>query len=148
MSFSWGEVTRWRASTLDAAATSLTTSRDDLVECNDELVTMGTPAHWTGDAAETARAYRAHREQRLEQVRRAVAELGPAATEREVVEGGVPREVGEVGGLAPRRRDPPVEPVETGVVGGVVPGALEVLAQPGALGTDAHQEPLPAVGGV
>lgn len=58
MSFSWGEVARWRASTLDAAATSLTSSRDALVDCNDELVTMGTPAHWTGDAAQTARTRR------------------------------------------------------------------------------------------
>ena len=56
MSFSWGEVTRWRASSLDAAATSVTSSRDDFVECNDELVTMGTPGRWTGDAAETGRS--------------------------------------------------------------------------------------------
>jgi glyoxylase-like metal-dependent hydrolase (beta-lactamase superfamily II) len=38
------------------------------------------------DAGEVARAYLAHREQRLEQVRAALAELGPDATARQVVE--------------------------------------------------------------
>jgi glyoxylase-like metal-dependent hydrolase (beta-lactamase superfamily II) len=38
------------------------------------------------DAGEVARAYLAHREQRLEQVRAALADLGPDATARQVVE--------------------------------------------------------------
>jgi len=38
------------------------------------------------DAAETARMYLAHREQRLEQVRGALEQLGPDATPRQVVE--------------------------------------------------------------
>jgi len=38
------------------------------------------------DAGEAARAYLAHREKRLEQVRRALDELGPQATARQVVE--------------------------------------------------------------
>jgi hypothetical protein len=38
------------------------------------------------DAAAAARQYLAHREQRLEQVRVAVAELGPDVTARAVVE--------------------------------------------------------------
>ncbi|MEQ3552160.1 MBL fold metallo-hydrolase [Pseudonocardia nematodicida] len=38
------------------------------------------------DAAETARAYLAHREQRLDQVRAALTELGPDASPRQVVE--------------------------------------------------------------
>jgi glyoxylase-like metal-dependent hydrolase (beta-lactamase superfamily II) len=38
------------------------------------------------DAGTVARAYLAHREQRLDQVRAAVAELGPTATPRQVVE--------------------------------------------------------------
>lgn len=38
------------------------------------------------DAAETARAYLAHREQRLDQVRAALREIGPDATPRQVVE--------------------------------------------------------------
>lgn len=38
------------------------------------------------DAGEVARAYLAHREQRLDQVRRAVAELGGSPTPRQVVE--------------------------------------------------------------
>lgn len=38
------------------------------------------------DAAESANAYLAHREQRLEQVRTALAELGPDASSRDVVE--------------------------------------------------------------
>lgn len=87
MSFSWGEVTRWRASSLDSAATSLTTSRDVLVECNDELVTMGTPARWTGDAAETARTRREDLTESLEDLvaqvagaRRALMEGADAVT--------------------------------------------------------------------
>lgn len=38
------------------------------------------------DAGEVARAYLAHREQRLDQVRRALVDLGPAASARQVVE--------------------------------------------------------------
>ncbi len=38
------------------------------------------------DAGEVARAYLAHREQRLDQVRAALADLGPAASPRQVVE--------------------------------------------------------------
>jgi glyoxylase-like metal-dependent hydrolase (beta-lactamase superfamily II) len=38
------------------------------------------------DAGEVARAYLAHREQRLDQVRAAIADLGPDASPRQVVE--------------------------------------------------------------
>ena len=50
--------------------------------------TMVLPGHGPElpDAGEAARAYLAHREQRLDQVRRALTDLGPAASARQVVE--------------------------------------------------------------
>lgn len=58
MSYGWAEVVRWSAGPLDTAFADLTSRRDELLECQDELDAMGTPTHWVGDAAEGARSSR------------------------------------------------------------------------------------------